>query len=260
MRKGAIILLLTVLALACSRHPLPERMVQFTVSLETDLTKAVADASLATQLLVGVFDQENHPLFCSQATRTAGNPFTFTLPLLPEMNYRILFFAQAPGEYVGSFTSAGQLRSIGVPTTMTLNGEAYDAFVGIEEISGAATSHSVLLSHAWAQVNVASSLDIGDVTGAQFSLSGVPATLDLLSGTTSGSQGVTISGSALGGTFVSGGTSYNYIGYAYIPVGTGQTLVDAAVTLTRTGGEPSSLQVDNVPLMANYRTNIIGEL
>ena len=244
------------LLLSCTRMPVEESGVRFTVTLETDVTKAVADASAATELLVGVLDGDEHELLCKKVTRTAGEAFVFTLPLVKEVDYTLVLFAQAPGRYVADFTSVEQLRSIGLPSTIGWNAEEWDAFVGVEAVSGTAVNQSVLLSHAWAQVNVASTQTVTGVTAVSMTLTDMPTSYDAFTGIATGSQTVTAEGNCLGGTFMTG---YNYIGYVYAPVGKDQVLTGVTLSLTR-GGGTTPVSVGNMPLRANYRTNILGEI
>ena len=270
-------LIVTALALAgvlsCSKqNPGSDQtlLFSFTVSLETDI-KAIADGASATQLLVGVLDADGTPLdgFRKVVTRTSGEAFTFDLQLVEQMEYTVLLFAQSENrfissaDYLGDNGSAALLFAVPLPETMGLNQEQDDAFTGVSTFTGASSSVVLTLTRAWGQVNIASSLDISSLTTVSLTIPGLPSHFDVRTGESASgatSQSLTITGAPLTGeTFHEGVTDYNYIGYAYVPIGKTLLYTSPTLTLTRSG-PPSEITLGSIPLRANYRTNILGGL
>lgn len=263
---------LTAMA-SCSKQPVmdePTQTVRFTVSLEPG-TKAIADGSQANQLIVGVLDAEGAPLdgYRKVVTRTPGQAFSFELPLVKQMQYTVLLFAQSTDRflsssaYAGASGTAAQLFSIPLPTSMALNDELDDAFTGVSTFTTSLSAISMVLSHAWGQVNIASARDITDITAVSLSIPGLPSHYDVRTSEAAAgavTQTLTITGEALAGqSFSNGSSDYYYIGNAYVPVG--KTVLHTSPTLTLTrSGVPAETIVGDLPLCANYRTNLLGEL
>ena len=112
-----------------------------------------------------------------------------------------------------------------------------------------------------AQVNIASSQTITDVTAVSLTVEGVPSSFDVLTGSASGSRTLTFAATSplSDQTFTEGGTDFNYIAYGYVPLGKDVRRCEATLTLTR-GGTPEEKVVGSLPLQGNYRTNLLGEL
>ncbi|MBQ9720749.1 MAG: hypothetical protein IJV64_08655 [Oscillospiraceae bacterium] len=250
------------------REPVPFSVLLPESGEDAPATKSAGDGSAATQLLVGVFDAAGHPLFCQTVTRTgAGEPFTFTLPLVRELNYQVAFWAQGEDAWVASsgFTAAS-LTNIPLTGHATLSAETDDAFSGRMNVAAGESTVAVTLERVWAQVNVATtatSLDLSTagVTSVELTLTGLPTNYNVLTDSFSGSGDRTFSGTVEGGTFTVGGTSYTLLGHAYAPAAASPATAHATVMLKDAlGATVRSTAVSNLPLRRGYRTNILGNL
>lgn len=254
---------LLLVAAGCARHPLEMPLdVTFRVGLEgMEISKAISDGSAATQLLVGVMDEEGNSLQATTVSRSAGTDFQFSLSLVEGMQYKVLFLAQSPGRYVsGGFTSAEQLEAVPLTGDGTVNSEVDDAYAGVYEVSADGSSTvSVTLSRICAQLNVGTTSSVS-ASGMTLKLTGIPVSYNVLLGTASGLQDWNAAGESLTGVVLTeGGVDYHWLGYVYVPVGAREVVSSAMLTITR-AETPEVSEVMSVPLKANYRTNLIGEI
>ena len=221
--------------------------------------KSTGDGSSATQLLVGVFDAAGNAIegYSKAVSRSAGEAFDFELALVNNITYKVVFFAQSPGRYVNtaSWTAEG-LKNISL-SFGALNADADDAFAAVKEITVTGSGNvTVSLSRIFAQVNVASSTD-PDAVSVSLKLTGIPTAYNAFAGSFAGSADVTWTADApLGVSSPFAGYDY-YIGYAYVPV-CASGFTDATITIGDAGDKVKT--VSSVPLRANYRTNILGEI
>lgn len=222
--------------------------------------KSTGDGSTATELLVGVFDAAGNAIegYSKAVSRSAGEAFDFELALVNNITYKVVLFAQSPGRYVNtaSWTAEG-LKNISL-SFGALNADADDAFAAVKEITVTGSGNvTVSLSRIFAQVNVASSTDPGAVP-VSLKLTGIPTEYNAYEGSFADSADVTWTADAplVGVSSPFAGYDY-YIGYAYVPVRV-SGFTDATITMGDAGDKVKT--VSNVPLRANYRTNILGEI
>ena len=95
---------------------------------------------------------------------------------------------------------------------------------------------------------------ITDVDAVSLTVHGAPVEYDLLTGAVSGTQDVVFSGSCLSGETFNDG---NYIGFGYL-LTAGQTVLSADLLLNRDNVD-YIYYLTNIPVRANYRTNLIGQ-
>ena len=140
------------------------------------------------------------------------------------------------------------------------------------KIEGAYTA-SVQLARPFAQLNFGAA-DYEEakaagltVTKATVKLTHAATSLNLLDGTTEGDKTVTFASAALpadpNAILKAGEKDYKYVAMDYVLVGkSAKTLSDVTLTLTATGTQSATPEFtySNVPLQANYRTNIVGNL
>lgn len=266
----SILLSFSLLAVSCHHGDWENGRVsvRFDVALSDADTKAIADGQSATQLLVGVWDADGTPLdgYKQVVTRFPGQHFSFELQLLESMEYKILLFAQSAdyyisaGDYMASGTSSSILRAVPLRSSHAMDTDAPDAFAAVKAVTSSELSQSITLGRICAQVNIASSADIAGISGASLSVTGMPTHYNVFTGMAAGSASVEIPSAAplANQTFTEAGQNYHYIGYAFIPVGSGEIRTSANLTLTRSGSSSVKALTD-VPLCGNYRTNILGE-
>ena len=247
--------------------------VTFTVSAPGIATKAISDGTSATQLTFAVYDDAGNylkELSENAATVTGANPtWTVTVPVVQQLTYQFVFIAKA-----ATSPYAVDLANKKVTATYgAANDDAADFFyAALKETVGSDLNKSVELVRPLAQVNVgaadlvaaAYSLDVENMTTG-LKLTGINNVLNILDGTVSGSADITLAEA----TRVKEGTTqfvtgYDRIAMGYVLVGEKQT-TNATINITAKGKIDGANKVvvrdvPNVPIQANYRTNILGNI
>lgn len=211
----------------------------------------------------------------SQSLTLNGLKATYSTRLVTGQTYTFVFWAQADK---APYTYDTDAKTITVDYASAKgNDESRDAFYNVlpnVKIEGAYTAN-VQLSRPFAQLNFgvtsedyAAAKAAGlTVTDATVTLTHAATSLNLLTGTTAGEATVTFAKAALpadpNAVLTAGGKDYKYVAMDYVLVGKSvKTLSDVTLTLTATGAQSATPEFtySNVPLQANYRTNIVGNL
>ena len=209
----------------------------------------------------------------SQSLTLNGLKATYSTRLVTGQTYTFVFWAQADN---APYTYDTKAKTITVNYASAAgNDESRDAFYNVlpnVKIEGAYTA-SVQLARPFAQLNFgvtsedyAAAKAAGlTVTDATVTLTHAATSLNLLKGTTTGDETVTFAKAALpkNANLTAGGKDYKYVAMDYVLVGKAtKTLSDVTLTLTATGAQSTTpkFTYSNVPLQANYRTNIVGNL
>ena len=211
----------------------------------------------------------------SQSLTLNGLKATYSTRLVTGQTYTFVFWAQADK---APYTYDTDAKTVTVNYAGAKgNDESRDAFYNVlpnVKIEGAYTA-SVQLSRPFAQLNFgvtsedyAAAKAAGlEVTAAEVKLTKAATSLNLLYGTTAGDETVTFASAALpadpNAILTAGGKNYKYVAMDYVLVGkSAKTLSDVTLTLTATGTQSATpkFTYSNVPLQANYRTNIVGNL
>ena len=209
----------------------------------------------------------------SQSLTLNGLKATYSTRLVTGQTYTFVFWAQADN---APYTYDTEAKTITVNYASAAgNDESRDAFYNVlpnVKIEGAYTA-SVQLARPFAQLNFgvtsedyAAAKAAGlTVTDATVTLTHAATSLNLLKGTTTGDETVTFAKAALpeNANLTAGGKDYKYVAMDYVLVGKAtKTLSDVTLTLTATGAPSTTPEFtySNVPLQANYRTNIVGNL
>lgn len=247
-------------------------------------TKSYGDGATAKTVYVHVYQQDANGGLTyiqpakegaslktpSQSLTLNGLKATYSTRLVTGQTYTFVFWAQADN---APYTYNPDAKTITVNYASAAgNDESRDAFYNVlknVKIEGAYTA-SVQLTRPFAQLNFgaadyeeakAAGLE---VTAAQVKLTNASTSLNLLDGTVSGSEDVTFAAAALPTeTLSAAGATYKYVAMDYVLVGkSAKTLSDVTLTLTATGTQSATPEFtySNVPLHANYRTNIVGNL
>ena len=261
------------LASSCQRELQPvsgnKGPVEVTYRIATDVvTRAAVETgkgAAAKNLIVAVYDEngENEYAELRQDLTVSGYPTNVTLTLVKDQKYKILFLAQADGTYINETST--DPKAIAIPAGAT-SSENYDIFTAVDDITVDGTAKSVTLKRPFSRVNFAtsaSSIAAAEAAGltlstAQISFTGIPKTFNALEGTVSGSQDVTLA--AVNLTVEDLETlkdDYKILAYAYLPAEADPYLANA---ILRINSDERTLNISNLPLRANYRTNIIGDL
>lgn len=249
-------------------------------------TKSYGDGTTAKTVYVHVYQQDANggltyikpaegasPKTPSQSLTLNGLKATYSTRLVTGQTYTFVFWAQAEN---APYTYDTNAKTITVDYTSAVgNDESRDAFYNVlpnVTIEGAYTA-SVQLTRPFAQLNFGAA-DYEEakaagltVTDATVTLTKAATSLNLLEGTTAGEATVTFASAALpadpNAILTAGGKDYKYVAMDYVLVGkSAKTLSDVTLTLTATGTQSATpkFTYSNVPLQANYRTNIVGNL
>ena len=250
-------------------------------------TKSYGDGTTAKTVYVHVYQQDadGNLTYIKPAAKDAslktpsqsltlnGLKATYSTRLVTGQTYTFVFWAQADK---APYTYDTNAKTITVNYASAKgNDESRDAFYNVlpnVKIDGAYTA-SVQLSRPFAQLNFGAA-DYEEakaagltVTKAMVKLTHAATSLNLLDGTTTGDKTVTFASAALpadpNDILKVGGKDYKYVAMDYVLVGkSAKTLSDVTLTLTATGTHSATPEFtySNVPLQANYRTNIVGNL
>lgn len=283
---GAAMLALT----ACSSDDMPaigggnDGNVTITAKIPEGLqSRAYGDGTQTKKLSYAVYESgSTTPVFASDVANSPSpvkldeTNFTLSLNLITGKSYDFVFWADAETDSPYTFSSSDQNVTVSY-ANLEANDESRDAF--FNSISNLTVSgpinQSIELRRPFAQMNVGTS-DIEEagkagtvVATVDVKVEGVRNTLNLLTGVASGEETLTFSGAMPAGqAFPVAG--YDYVSMNYLLTGaqpeegnvqTAQReLMDASVKFNFTDGKSNTVEVPNMPVQRNYRTNIYGAL
>lgn len=294
--KTITAVVLAVLAVAaCQKENLGEvapdgreAEVKLTLTSPQIGTKSYADGQTVNKVFVHVYQQDaagnlkyiapaaaGESATPSQVVDMTGGAAKYSTRLVTGQKYTFVFWAECLGTATSPYTYDPENKTVTVSYTgMAGNDETRDAFCNVlknVEITGAYSS-DVKLYRPFAQLNFgvtsedyAAAKAAGlEVTAAEVKLTNAATSLNLLDGTVSGAADVIFDAAALPTeTLSAAGATYKYVAMDYVLVGkAAKTLSDVTLTLTATGIQSTTPEFtySNVPLQANYRTNIVGNL
>ena len=292
----AIALLAAVAMTSCSNDDVMNNApdngstVTFTATLPSDLqSRAFGDGTQTKDLHYAIYEAGTKNLvFASeggvpQATlvKIDEKNFSLSADLVKGKAYDFLFWADATGNDFYTFDPAEQTVSINYDR-LVANDDTRDAFFqtvkGIN-VTGSA-SYNVELRRPFAQLNIltddiakvtVTGTTLGDIT---VTVSDAYSTLDLFSGEATGLKGAAVSFTAPradGETVSVSGKAYDVLSMNYILTGSvidgnnvqtaQKELFDVTVDISDNAGTKlQTINVSNVPVQRNYRTNIYGSL
>lgn len=285
MKKILYSVALAALALvaSCQREVAPKELtpadfatVTFAIDAAQPGTKAVADGLTATKLYVGVYDVTAESKFMGDISELgtltlAAGKYDFSVRLVKGQSYKLVFWAQAPdAPYTVTIGQEG--ATVVATTTGAGSAENRDAFFKTVEtgVVGEDFALPVKLERAVAQVNViandwteAAAAGV-TYTGASMSIAGLPDTIDLLTGTYSGSATYAFTSAAAPAENFG---DRKWIASNYVLAADEEGLkavefvVDGAVNgAAKQWSYAEADKVNNVAITRNYRTNISGNL
>lgn len=294
--KTIAAVVLAVLAVAaCQKENLGEvapdgreAEVKLTLTSPQIGTKTYADGQTVNKVFVHVYQQDasgnltyiapaaaGESATPSQVVDMTGGAAKYSTRLVTGQKYTFVFWAECLGAATSPYTYDPETKTVTVNYAgVAGNDETRDAFCNVlkdVEITGAYSS-DVKLYRPFAQLNFgvtnedyAAAKAAGlEVTAAKVKLTNAATSLNLLNGTVSGAEDVTFAAAALPTeTLSAAGATYKYVAMDYVLVGkAAKTLSDVTLTLTATGTQSATPEFtySNVPLQANYRTNIVGNL
>lgn len=288
---SAVAMLLGVVS--CSQEdiagPQGDGNVTFTVTIPEKMgTRSLADGLTANDLQMAVYDAETGSLVMTPAeqkfSEEASGSLTTTVSmnLASGRNYKIAFFAQ--NKEGGAYTFNADNKTITVSygaMAGTYNTDAFDCFYTLYEtgeITGA-INHVVTLKRPVAQVNWGTS-DLAEPAVVDPNAYGADAanlvsevstkaytTFDMFSSDVTGeAEEVTLPYLARPAdeeNFPVQSDKYAYVSMQYLLVPAASSVIDITLKTANstTAVKPlSTVAVTNVPVQANYRTNIYGAL
>lgn len=256
-------------------------------------TRSIGDGKTATELLYGVYavdakDADGNPTSFTyvqdgKGVMTEDLNFRVEVRLVRNVDYRIVFWAQAPGNKAYAVDFAGS-ATVTADYTTAANDETRDAFYNFQDVRMAAPGDPipVLLYRPLAQINFGSSKEdfeairhflSKDLTSAvTFADAVVPDVFSLTSGKITDSRAkvaFTSSAAPCGKgagepLVVKDGTtdvSYAYASVNYIFADTAKDMMEKPMKASFTHDKGTiDLMIENLPYQANYRTNILGNL
>ena len=281
----------TLMLASCSsedlQSPASDGPVVFTVSLPGEFTRAISDGETATQLTYAVYVKgETTAVFSSKHDGDPKPSFsdkkaTLSLNLAKGKEYDCIFWADKPDNSVYTFSEADKTITISYDGIVS-NDEDRDAFFAAEtiKVTGAATK-TIELRRPFAQLNFATSdLDAAKKAGFEFGgsrvkVSNVYTKLNLLSGKAFDGEEITFAYAPKvvddNARKVVNGKTYDWLSMNYLLTGVTPAddnvqkaeseLVDLVfVAGSSAAADVNTINVSQVPVQRNYRTNIYGNL
>ncbi len=262
--------------------------VTFTVSLnDKPATRAFGDGLSAKNLAYAVYDvSDTEPILAGEGrTEFSANSLSTTLniTLANGRDYRIAFFASnqnEEGNNVYSFDAQNKKITVDYSKThLTADQNVdQDCFFNVLQVNKdqIGSSLSVTLNRPVAQINFGTA-DLGeDAVKAAYGENGANlrttltttayTTLNLLDGSVdldSEEEFTTTTPAKIiaevDGIFPVDGYDYVHCAYVLVPK-TEKSVAEVILSITGGTAVPQTVEVSNVPLQANYRTNIYGNL
>ena len=244
-------------------------------------TRAYSDGTTATQLKYYVYQQGQNVPVIKEENATINLSTTVSLNLVNGMTYDIVFWAQSPDTEAYTYNATDRTITVNYEG-ITQNDEDRDAFYCVKTVTvTGGTTENAELVRPFAQVNFGTSdwqeASVKNIFGENLaSLSteltvttALPNVLNLMSGAVSGTQKVIFgkAGVPSDETFPAGGASANpifagckYVAMDYVLCGKKRSVIDVNMDIYAGETKMSALNVPNVPVQANYQTNIFGKL
>ena len=274
-------LALVALAASCSKEQTfdsqgAETLVSFTVATPDLQTRAIADGTTVDKVACCVYDSQGKYIENANISKTVdmtNGSATFVARLVTGQTYSFIFWAYNNGG--AHYTLDAANKKIKVKNySGAANDESRDAFYFYKaptKITGA-LNETITLTRPFAQLNFGvNTTDVTNasnngvtVTKSSLTLTSLATELNLVDGTVSGSSSADFTAAALPTQKLKvGSIEYDYVSMNYVLVGkTTKALTDAVLTIYGSDGTTAinSIDVPNVPLQGNYRTNIYGDL
>ena len=240
--------------------------VTFTAQLPGGMGRSYGDGTTAKNLTYAVYDANGTLMSDLKGTATfEGLKAKVTLTLINNKEYNIVFWASADGS---PYTFNEGNATVTADYTNTLcNDERLDAFtntVNYTPSSDDDSTISVTLKRPFAQLNIgtndmddAKSAGLSDNATISVTVKNVCTTINLLTGVAGDTKDVTFGYGALPSDETFPITGYDYLAMNYLLVGKDSSTHDVSFQVS---GISASMEYTEVPLKANYRTNLYGSL
>lgn len=277
-----------MLTAACQREMLESPLqgdtkVTFTVSPAEAATKAdIADGTNVDILYWEIYDENLTTLLGENSVgKTSDKTFTVDLSLVADQKYKIIFWAEVEGK--GHYVT-DDLRNVGINYTdangdpLKANNEERAAFFRVYPFStenGEPINEDVEIYRPFSQLNLGATTlttSLNKVNGGQIEVESTSVTVTNIANVFN-----TDSGKGVGEVPVTfahaetpvddytqkdlevGGATYHWLGMNYLVVNDESDNVTVDIEVKTSVGTVKH-SVPNVPIKANYRTNIIGDI
>ena len=251
-------------------------------------TRAISDGQSADKLYVLVYDENDVNIeklnVEDEAAFNDELKATVTMRLVKGQTYKFLFWAQDP-----TCTAYNLDKTNGTVTVNydgNANDEARDAFYAAETLTVTGTTElKVTLDRPFAQINIATlpaDKDAAEMAGIDFAaikstiaVKALPNVLNLFNGTVTGTADADFTATVVPSTDdmlelkkntdINGEAitemKYYYVAMNYV-LADAKNAVNYTInaTITPEGGNDIELEIPNVPVQGDYRTNILGNI
>ena len=261
----------------------------FTVTVPGETaTKAFSDGTNINKVLYEIYktdEVETAQPLAKGAVSMSNKEATVTFDLLQDQEYTVIFWAQKSANEDGTnnYYNTGDLRTVSINTATALNANDEDRaafFKRVDFATPMAEVKEVELVRPFAQLNLgttAASLNPvqpGQTQGytinvekSYVKVEGLSTTFNTLTGVAAEEDNdfefaLYETPYAQDNTEVLevNGVKYHYVGMNYFFVSKNEDLVTVSYKIKTDKGEITNENIINVPVKANYRTNIIGNL
>ena len=232
-------------------------------------TRTIGDATGINELIVAVFEGENHKYTTEAINWEEAKNNGVALTLIEGDQYNIIFWAQNSANTAYELTDEGKIT---VDYDDYLDAgfakmEQMDAFYGVSKnvtVGSKNATAGVILTRPFAQLNFADNTtqpEAGKHT-AHLTLSGIATAFDPINGTIVSTDDKTFTFSDFTSEPLSvGGSTYYYItnNYLFAPE-QGTATIAAQLVLKANGTEIKNIAIDNITLEKNKKTNVLGAI
>ena len=232
-----------------------------TITVNSPELSTRSDGSMATQLQYLLYDiqADGSRVLCGEVTtETVDFPLTLDdLDVVTGHNYEILLWASAPNSPYSVDWEEGTLTVD--YEKATANSEALDAFYAYETftVEGSVTLN-VTMTRPFAMINIGATTAPAAGMTSSMTIDGVPASLNLFTGKLSDETGTATFGYAAVPTVAFPVDGYSYLSFAYVLAPKTATPTAVTVSYKPAAGEATLTTLEEVPLQANFKTNVSG--
>lgn len=222
-----------------------------------------SDGSSATQLQYLLYDiqADGSKVLCGEPVETTISSFPFTLNDLEVVtghNYEILLWASAPGSPYSVDWEEGTLTVD--YSKATANSEALDAFYAYETFTvEGSVNLDVTMTRPFAMINIGANTAPEAGMTSSITVDAVPASLNLFTGELSEETATATFGYAAVPTEMTFPVEgYSYLSFAYVLAPKTATKTTVTVSYKPADGEAVETTLEEIPLQANFKTNVSG--
>ena len=269
------VMALAFFAASCQQENLEQfangNTVTYTVQVPDVITTRATSDDRVDHLIYQVYreaeiaDLTNNPIYTGTADINESGTAELVMEFVRNQKFIVLFWAQK--EDVTAYTTT-DLRQVSLSQPLTANDFTTEVFSGIDTVNDCVSANkgNVKLNRPIAQLNIATSedgLDLGGTTTvtlneSEVTVKGLYTTYNVFNQAVSGEADFTYAKANVPAAEFK--TDYPYVAMAYVGFADkAGTNVDVNFNIYTSEGEIKHT-VNNVPVKANYRTNILGNL